>query len=98
MIGVSSIVGAGLLLGGGALARPRLRLRANTGAIESAPVLLAARDHFPGGIDVAKGGIPNLVGAVNIAGVFDDRGRVLRMWRAKGLTTFAVGDTDNYNF
>ena len=37
-------------------------------------------------------------GRYNIAGVFDDRGRVLRMWRSKGLTTFAVGDTDNYNF
>lgn len=37
-------------------------------------------------------------GKCNIAGVFDDRGRVLRMWRAKGLTTFAVGDTDNNNF
>jgi predicted kinase len=34
----------------------------------------------------------------NVMGVFDDRGRVLRMWRAIGLTTFAVGDTDNYNF
>lgn len=37
-------------------------------------------------------------GKYNITGVFDDRGRVLRMWRAKGLTTFAVGDTDNNNF
>lgn len=37
-------------------------------------------------------------GKYNVVGVFDDRGRVLRMWRAKGLTTFAVGDTDNYNF
>lgn len=37
-------------------------------------------------------------GRYNVAGVIDDRGRVLRMWRAKGLTTFAVGDTDNYNF
>lgn len=37
-------------------------------------------------------------GRYNIAGVLDDRGRVLRMWRAKGLTTFAVGDTDNNNF
>lgn len=37
-------------------------------------------------------------GRFNIIGVFDDRGRVLRMWRAKGFTTFAVGDTDNYNF
>jgi predicted kinase len=34
----------------------------------------------------------------NVVGVFDDRGRVLRMWRDIGLTTFAVGDTDNYNF
>lgn len=37
-------------------------------------------------------------GRYNIVGVFDDRARVLRMWRAKGLTTFAVGDTDNNNF
>lgn len=37
-------------------------------------------------------------GLYNVLGVFDDRGRVLRMWRAIGLTTFAVGDTDNYNF
>lgn len=37
-------------------------------------------------------------GKYNIAGVLDDRGRVLRMWRAKGLTTFAVGDTDNNDF
>lgn len=37
-------------------------------------------------------------GRYNIAGVLDDRGRVLRMWRAKGITTFAVGDTDNNDF
>lgn len=30
----------------------------------------------------------------NVLGVIDDRPKVLRMWRAKGLTTFAVGDTD----
>lgn len=34
----------------------------------------------------------------NVIGVFDDRGRVLRMWREIGLTTFAVGDTDNNDF
>lgn len=34
----------------------------------------------------------------NVLGVFDDRARVLRMWRKIGLTTFAVGDTDNNNF
>jgi len=40
----------------------------------------------------------HIAGRYNVLGVFDDRGRVLRMWRAIGLTTFAVGDTDNYNF
>ena len=40
----------------------------------------------------------HIAGKYNVIGVFDDRGRVLRMWRAIGLTTFAVGDTDNYNF
>ena len=40
----------------------------------------------------------HIAGRFNVIGVFDDRGRVLRMWRAIGLTTFAVGDTDNYNF
>lgn len=40
----------------------------------------------------------HIAGKYNVVGVFDDRGRVLRMWRAIGLTTFAVGDTDNYNF
>lgn len=52
-------------------AAPSLRLRANTGAIEAAPILLAARDHYPAGITVQRGGIPNLVGAPNIPGVFD---------------------------
>ena len=28
----------------------------------------------------------------NVVGVFDDRPKVLRMWRAKGLTTYNVGD------
>ena len=50
--------------------------------------------------DVVKAEIyeKHIRGRYNIAGVLDDRGRVLRMWRAKGLTTFAVGDTDNNNF
>lgn len=50
--------------------------------------------------DVVKAEIyeDHIRGRYNIIGVFDDRGRVLRMWRAKGFTTFAVGDTDNYNF
>lgn len=50
--------------------------------------------------DVIKAEIyeQHIRGRFNVVGVFDDRGRVLRMWRAKGLTTFAVGDTDNYNF
>ncbi|AXC37936.1 polynucleotide kinase [Microbacterium phage Jacko] len=50
--------------------------------------------------DVIKAEIyeKHIRGRYNVVGVFDDRGRVLRMWRAKGLTTFAVGDTDNNNF
>lgn len=50
--------------------------------------------------DVVKAEIyeEHIRGRYNVIGVFDDRGRVLRMWRAKGFTTFAVGDTDNYNF
>lgn len=50
--------------------------------------------------DVIKAEIyeKHIRGKYNVVGVFDDRGRVLRMWRAKGLTTFAVGDTDNNNF
>ncbi|UVG34134.1 polynucleotide kinase [Microbacterium phage Pavlo] len=50
--------------------------------------------------DVIKAEIyeEHIRGRYNVIGVFDDRGRVLRMWRAKGFTTFAVGDTDNYNF
>lgn len=37
-------------------------------------------------------------GKFNVVGVFDDRARVLAMWRAKGLTTLAVGDTRNNEF
>ena len=48
-----------------------IAIRANTGAVEAAPVLLAARDFMPGGIEVGRGAIPNLVGAPNVAGVFD---------------------------
>lgn len=52
-------------------ATPSLRLRANTRVLEAAPILLAARDYFPGGIAVELGGIPNLVEASAIPGVFD---------------------------
>lgn len=50
--------------------------------------------------DVVKSEIfdREIAGKYNVVGVLDDRGRVLRMWRAKGLTTLAVGDTDNNNF
>ncbi|AWY05899.1 polynucleotide kinase [Microbacterium phage Tandem] len=50
--------------------------------------------------DVVKAEIyeNHIRGRYNVIGVFDDRGRVLRMWRSKGFTTFAVGDTDNYDF
>lgn len=48
-----------------------IEVRANTGAVEAAPVLLAARDFMPGELDVGRGGIPNLVGAPNVPSVFD---------------------------
>lgn len=48
-----------------------IEVRANTGAVESAPVLLAARDFMPGGLPVGRGAIPNLIGAPNIPRVFD---------------------------
>lgn len=50
--------------------------------------------------DVVKAEIyeQHIRGKYNIVGVFDDRARVLAMWRAKGLTTFAVGDTRNNEF
>jgi predicted kinase len=47
--------------------------------------------------DIVKANIfdTEIAGRYNIVGILDDRPRVLRMWRAKGLTTFAVGDTDH---
>lgn len=48
-----------------------IEVRANTGAVEAAPVLLAARDFMPGGLHVGRGAIPNLIGAPNIPRIFD---------------------------
>lgn len=48
-----------------------LSVRGSTATIEIAPVLLAARDHFPQGAEVRNGGIPNLVGAAPAAGLGD---------------------------
>lgn len=47
--------------------------------------------------DIVKAEIfdKHIAGRYNVIGVFDDRPRVCRMWRAKGLTTFQVGDPDN---
>lgn len=44
--------------------------------------------------DIVKAEIfdKHIAGRYNVIGVFDDRPRVCRMWRAKGLTTFQVGD------
>lgn len=46
--------------------------------------------------DVVKAEIfdREIAGRVNVIGVIDDRPRVLRMWRQKGLTTYRVGDID----
>jgi sulfonate transport system substrate-binding protein len=48
-----------------------LAVRGSLATVEIAPVLLAARDHFPVGAEVRNGGIPNLVGAAPVAGLGD---------------------------
>ncbi|WP_235538187.1 ABC transporter substrate-binding protein [Sphingomonas sp. Root720] len=48
-----------------------LAVRGSLATVEIAPVLLAARDHFPAGAEVRNGGIPNLVGAAPVAGLGD---------------------------
>jgi len=48
-----------------------LAVRGSTATVEIAPVLLAARDHFPEGAEVRNGGIANLVGAAPVAGLGD---------------------------
>lgn len=53
-------------------ASPPLAVRGSTATVEIAPVLLAARDHFPEGAEVRNGGIPNLVGAAPVAGLGDN--------------------------
>jgi len=50
---------------------PLLAVRGSTATVEIAPVLLAARDHFPDGAEVRNGGIPNLVGAAPATGLGD---------------------------
>lgn len=57
--------------GAGARADP-LAVRGSTATLEIAPVLLAARDHFPAGAVVRNGGIGNLVGAARVAGLGDE--------------------------
>lgn len=50
--------------------------------------------------DVVKAEIfdREISGKYNVVGVLDDRPRVLRMWHAKGLTTFRVGDPTGADF
>lgn len=50
---------------------PLLAVRGSTATVEIAPVLLAARDHFPDGAEVRNGGIPNLIGAAPVTGLGD---------------------------
>ncbi|QDX27685.1 PhnD/SsuA/transferrin family substrate-binding protein [Sphingomonas suaedae] len=49
-----------------------LAVRGSTATLEIAPVLLAARDHYPGRAIVRNGGIGNLVGAARVAGLGDE--------------------------
>lgn len=55
-------------LGSCAGAQP-LAVRGSLATVEIAPVLLAARDHFPPGAEVRNGGIPNLIGAAPVEGL-----------------------------
>lgn len=52
--------------------RAPLAVRGSTATLEIAPVLLAARDHYPPGAVVRNGGIGNLVGAARVAGLGDE--------------------------
>jgi len=69
----AALAGLWLLLGLSlpANAKP-LAVRGSTATIEIAPVLLAARDHFPEGAEIRNGGIPNLVGAPQAPGLGGD--------------------------
>lgn len=49
-----------------------LAVRGSTATLEIAPVLLAARDHYPAGAVVRNGGIGNLVGAAQVMGLGDE--------------------------
>lgn len=51
--------------------RTPLAISGSLATVEIAPVVLAARDHFPAGAEVRNGGIPNLVGATPVAGLGD---------------------------
>lgn len=51
---------------------PPLAVRGSTATLEIAPVLLAARDHYPAGAEVRNGGIGNLVGGAQVAGLGDE--------------------------
>jgi NitT/TauT family transport system substrate-binding protein len=51
-----------------------LMVYGSTETLEIAPVLLAARDHYPQGAVVRKGGIGNLVGAAPVAALGGDGG------------------------
>jgi len=50
---------------------PALRLHGFRESFEIAPVLLAAEQHFPPGVSIKRGGIPNLVGTTGIGGYGD---------------------------
>lgn len=51
---------------------PALRLHGFRESFEIAPVLLAAHSHFPDGISIKRGGIPNLTGANSLPGYGDE--------------------------
>lgn len=62
---------AGCMRGGENAPAPVLQVAGSTATLEIAPVLLAARDHYPAGASVRNGGIGNLVGAPRVEGLGD---------------------------
>lgn len=74
LLGLSALWVGGCAWGGkpaGGDTQP-LAVRGSIATLEIAPVLLAARDHYPAGAVVRNGGIGNLVGAPRVEGLGDE--------------------------
>lgn len=74
LLGLSALWAGGCARSGKSAGRDTqpLAVRGSTATLEIAPVLLAARDHYPAGAVVRNGGIGNLVGAPRVTGLGDE--------------------------